>query len=40
MLIQVSLGFGVAAGSEIIVRNCIVMPHKELSGDFIDEILL
>jgi len=33
-------GKGVTAGSEIIVRNCIVMPHKGISRSVVNEILL
>lgn len=33
-------GKGVSANSEIIVRNCIVMPHKGISKSVFNEILL
>jgi len=33
-------GKGVTANAEIIVRNCIVMPHKGISRSVINEILL
>lgn len=33
-------GQGVSVAPEIIVRNCIVMPHKELSAAQFNEILL
>jgi mannose-1-phosphate guanylyltransferase len=34
------LGSGVTVAPEIVVRNCIVMPHKELSAPQFNEILL
>eukprot|EP01125_Pyxidicula_operculata_P001502 TRINITY_DN11367_c0_g1_i1.p1 TRINITY_DN11367_c0_g1~~TRINITY_DN11367_c0_g1_i1.p1 ORF type:complete len:409 (+),score=87.15 TRINITY_DN11367_c0_g1_i1:71-1297(+) len=33
-------GKGVSANSEIIVRNCVVMPHKGLTRSVFDEIIL
>jgi len=34
------LGEGVKTKPEIIVRNSVVLPHKELSGNHNEEILL
>jgi len=33
-------GKGSSAGNELMVVNCIVMPHKELTSSFENEILL
>eukprot|EP01120_Amphizonella_sp_Union-15-10_P015044 TRINITY_DN7596_c0_g1_i1.p1 TRINITY_DN7596_c0_g1~~TRINITY_DN7596_c0_g1_i1.p1 ORF type:complete len:412 (-),score=44.43 TRINITY_DN7596_c0_g1_i1:109-1344(-) len=33
-------GMGVVAEPEIVVRNCIVMPHKHLNHNYFNEILL
>jgi len=33
-------GKGVTAGPEIIIRNCIVMPHKSLKNSVFNEIIL
>jgi len=34
------IGKGTVAAKEVVIRNCIVMPHKELNRDFKNEILL
>jgi len=34
------LGTGSIVASEVMILNCIVMPHKELNSSFSDEILL
>ena len=33
-------GAGVKAASEIIIRNCVVLPHKELASSISNRILL
>jgi len=33
-------GKGVIAGPEIIVRNCVVMPHKAIKSSVFNEIIL
>lgn len=37
---DITLGEGVKTKPEIIVRNSVVLPHKELSGNHNEEILL
>jgi len=34
------LGTGVTVAPEIIVRECVVLPHKDLSGNFFNQVLL
>lgn len=34
------LGTGVTVGAESVVRGCIALPHKELSGSYSNQILL
>ena len=33
-------GEDVFVEKEVIVRNCIVLPHKELKGSFLNEIIM
>jgi mannose-1-phosphate guanylyltransferase len=34
------LGEQVVVADEVIIRNCIVLPHKELKNSFKNEILM
>jgi mannose-1-phosphate guanylyltransferase len=34
------LGRGVCVADEVVIRNCVVLPHKELKQSFHNEILM
>lgn len=40
MLTDYVIGKEVTVADEIIVRNCIVLPHKELKSSYHSEILM